>query len=226
MPSSNQKPAGVSVDALDRCVRRVPEPAVDAQRLVGHPTDHVHAEELGGGCLGGEVVALLAALGRRSHEPPAGGDVGLHVGEVGLDGLAVGDRSAERDALLGEGDRLVEGPLGQADHAVGERDAAVVEEAQRHLEPLTDLAEAAGPGHPHLVEPEPRVPGPVEAHRALGGVDLEAGRVARDEERGEGVPGLAVVAGGDDQEEVGAVGERDEVLLAGEQPVVAVGHRT
>lgn len=62
----------------------------------------------------------------------------------------------------------------------------------------------------------------VEAHRALGGVDLEALGVAVDDEGRERVLRAAVVRGDDEQEVVGAVGEGDEVLLAAEPPAVAV----
>ena len=74
-----------------------------------------------------------------------------------------------------------------ADHALRQRNAAVVEEA---------AAPPPAPGRPrrggarrdlHAVVAQPCVAGAVEAHRRLGRVDLEAVRVARDEERREGV---------------------------------------
>ena len=67
-------------------------------------------------------------------EQPRRLDLGRHVGELGLDRLELRDRLAERAALLGVGERLVERALGEPDAHRGHADAADVEDVQELLE--------------------------------------------------------------------------------------------
>src|SRR5436305_14645532 len=133
--------AGVAEVALDVVLLGVAVAAVDLQRLVGDPLGHLGGEQLG---LGGfEGVALLVLLGpRRLPGEQAGGvELGRHVREVELDRLEVGEMGAELLALLRVGQRLLEGPLGDADRLGGDADAAAVEGGHGDLEAVSLLAE-------------------------------------------------------------------------------------
>ena len=66
------------------------------------------------------------------------------------------------------------------------------------------------------------MPGAVQAHRVLAEEDAESRRAAGDQECSQRVSRLPVVSGDDKNKTVGPVGEGDEVLLTGDQPVVAV----
>src|SRR4051794_26610917 len=86
----------VAVVALDGELLRVAVAAEDLDRLAALAARHLRREELR---LGARLrMGLAAVLQPRSaiHEQPCGVDLGRHVGELVLDRLELGDRTAER----------------------------------------------------------------------------------------------------------------------------------
>ena len=81
---------------------------MDAERLRWSPRAVLGREQLGHAGL--DVVALAGVLqpGRVDHQQVRGLDLGGHLGELERDRLVVGDRLAERLALLGVGDAELE----------------------------------------------------------------------------------------------------------------------
>ncbi len=69
---------------------------------------------------------------------PRGLDLGRHVGELELDRLVLGDRLAEGLALLAVAEGQLQGPLGDADAAGGDVDAAHLERVHHLHEALAD----------------------------------------------------------------------------------------
>src|SRR3954447_11057305 len=137
---ADQQQRRVAVDALDLVLLGVAVAAVDAQGLLGAEAAGLRGEELGHARL--EVRALAGVLHARGAdgEHPRGLELGGHVGELELDHLVLGDRLAERLALLGVLDRQLEGALGQADAAGGDVDAADLERVHHLREALVEAA--------------------------------------------------------------------------------------
>src|SRR3954470_2148608 len=116
-PLAYEQQRRVAVDALDLVLLGVAVAAVDAQRLLGAEAAGLAREQLGHAGL--EVRALAGVLQARGldRQHPRGLELRGHVGELELDHLVLGDRLAERLALLGVADRQLEGALRQADAA-------------------------------------------------------------------------------------------------------------
>ena len=84
---------------------------------------HLRREQLGHPGLEVAALAGLVALGGEQRQLAGGGELGGHVGEVVADRLVAPDRLAERLAVLG----VLQGVL--------ERGAADAEGPRRHLDP-------------------------------------------------------------------------------------------
>ena len=125
------------------------------------------------------AVSVNDSAARPSRARPVGEqarglDLGREVGDLRLDRLELGDRLAERLALLRVGDRLVERALGEADAHRGDADPAAVEDVEELLEAVAAAAEQVRLRHAAVLEGErPRVGG-VPAHLAVGLADLVA----------------------------------------------------
>ena len=90
-----------------------------------------------------------------------------HVGALERDRLVAADRAAERLALARVRDRRVEASLREPDRERGDRDAALVENAQEGLEALAARAEQVVLGNAATVEDELVRVGRVPAHLAV-----------------------------------------------------------
>ncbi len=83
---------------------------------------------------------VLEARGAQRQQPGRV-DLGRHVGELELDRLVLGDRLAERPALLRVGERVLERGARDAERLGRDADPAAVERRHRDLEAAADLAE-------------------------------------------------------------------------------------
>src|SRR5581483_6470365 len=142
---ADQEQRRVAVEALDLVLLRVAVAAVDAEGLLDDLLARLRGEELRHPRL--EVGALARVLHARrlEREHPRRLDLRRHVGELELDRLVLGDRLAERLALLAVAERQLERALGDADAAGGDVDAP-------DLERVHHLAEALA--EPPLLAPE------------------------------------------------------------------------
>ena len=102
-------------------------------------------------------------------------DAALHLGELELDRLDLGDRLAERVALLRVAHGLVERRAHHAERLGRDADAAGVEHAHRDLEALALGAQALFHRHPQVLERERDRVGAAQAHLVLGLADHEPG---------------------------------------------------
>src|ERR1700684_2599186 len=117
---ADQQQRRVAVDALDLVLLRVTVAAMDPQAFLGAEATGLGGEQLRHPRL--QVGALAGVLHRRraAHEQPRRVDLRRHVGELELDRLVLGDRLAERLALLGVFERQLERALGEAGGARGD----------------------------------------------------------------------------------------------------------
>src|SRR3954453_20361349 len=100
---------GVAVEAAHGVLLDVAVAALDLHRLLGGAHREPARLELGLRGVEVEVPTGVLQQPRLVDEHPARLDLRAHVGELGLDGLELGDHLAERLALLRAGGRLVEG---------------------------------------------------------------------------------------------------------------------
>ena len=178
--------AQVAHDLLDAVVVQVAVAAVQLQRLVRDAESGVGRESLRHGALHRGIRSLLVEGVRGiPHQRPRRVQLGRHVGEREDDGLLLGERLAERVALVHVAQCPVERELRAAERAGGDVDAAAVEAGHRDLEALAQDAEQSGCRHPHLVEDHLARRLGVPAHLLLVGAEREAGGIAGHEERGD-----------------------------------------
>src|SRR4051794_16421881 len=148
----------VPVEAADRVLLDVAVAAVDLDGLVGRAYGQAARLELGLRRRQPERAAAVLEHGGLVDEQPRGLDLGRHVGELGLDRLIFGDRLAERLALLGVRERLVERPLRQPDAHRGHADPPAVERLEELLEAHAGRPEQVLLRHARAIERErPRV---------------------------------------------------------------------
>src|SRR6185437_4978630 len=135
-PLADQQQRRVAIDALDLVLLGVAVATVDAQALLGAEAARLRGEQLRHAGL--HVRALAGVLHRcgTAHEQPRGVDLGGHVGELELDRLVLGDRLAERLALLGVFHGQLERALGEPHAARRDVDPAEVERVHHLHEAL------------------------------------------------------------------------------------------
>jgi hypothetical protein len=132
-----------------------------------------------------EVGALAGVLHARGlqRQQPRGLDLGGHVGELELDRLVLGDRLAERLALLRVAEPELERALGDADAAGGDVDPADLERVHHLREALVEPGLLAAEDHlggaAVAVEHELGRLDALVAHLLDLGRDVEAGVLAR-----------------------------------------------
>src|SRR6476646_6102382 len=135
---ADQQQRRVAVEALDLVLLRVAVAAVDAEALLDALLAGLRGEQLRHPGL--EVGALASVLHPRrlAGQQARRLDLGRHVGELELDRLVLGDRLAEGLALLAVAEGQLERPLGDADAAGGDVDAADLERVHHLHEALAD----------------------------------------------------------------------------------------
>ncbi len=166
---------------------------------------------------------LLAC--RLVHEQSRRLDLGDHVRELALDRLELRDRLAERAALLGVLQRLIERPLREAHAHRGDADAPDVEDVQELLEPRPARPQQVLRGDAAIGERQRARVARVPAHLAVGLALLVAGRAVGDDQVGNLLCAAGLFAGdGRDAHHTGDLraGVGDELLRAINHPFAAV----
>ena len=177
-------------------------------------------------------------LHRRRALVEQGGDVEAHqvrgmqlhgaFGQREGDALVLGDRLAERLALLGVVERLLERPAAVAD---GTR--RIVDPPQRHAvqrgrEALVQLADELPRLDPHVLEPQLGLVAADMAEQLDDALDLEARRRGRHQEGRDAALARRRALGIGDGEDDAVVRDRRvrrPDLAPGQPPGIAVGHR-
>jgi hypothetical protein len=117
------------------------------------------------------------------HELARRLDLRRHPGEAELHRLVLEDRLAEGDALLGVGERGVEGGAGHADGLGADADAAAFEAGEGDLQALAFVAEQVVGGDAAVLEGDLRRVAGVLAELRLDAGDAVAGRRRRTRRR-------------------------------------------
>src|SRR5215210_4473886 len=135
---ADQEQWRVAVDALDLILLRVAVAAVDAKRFLGIRAGGLGGEELRHPRL--DVRALARVLHARGlqGEQPGRFEPRSHLGELERDRLVLGDRLAERLALLRVAQGQLERALGDADAASSHVHATQLERVHHLPETLAD----------------------------------------------------------------------------------------
>src|SRR6516225_427125 len=140
----------VAHHALDREVVHVAVAAEQLYRVGGHRHGHVGGQALARRGEERQVIDPLSGHGplgpgrRRVGELAGRLELHRHVGDHELQALEFRDRPAELLALPDVPERVVQGALGDAEGLRGDRDASVVQGAQRDLEAFPFLADQPG----------------------------------------------------------------------------------
>src|SRR4029079_6701396 len=137
-------------------------------------------------------------------------DARRHVGELPLDHPEARDRLAELSAVARVVERDRETLLGRADRAGTELEAADVEDVERDLVALADLAEDGVGGHLDVLEDQLARRRAADAELLLLRPGRKPLRRLLDDERGE----VLAVDLREDREDVREAGIRDELLRA------------
>ena len=145
-----------------------------------------------------------------------------HLAELVLDGAEAGDRHAELLARAPRTSPLRRSPPGRRPSTCAELEAAEVEDVERDLVALADLAEHVLGRHLDVLEDHRRRRRAVQAHLVLLLAAAHAGPGALDDEGGE----VLAVDLGEDDEEVGEAAVGDPHLLARQhEAAVGLPHR-
>ena len=149
----------------------------------------------------------------------------MHVSQLELGVLELGDAPAELDALLGVLDGLLDGSLGQTQGLGGNTDTAAVQGLHGDTEALALLAQQAVLGDNAVLHNQLTGGGALDAHLLLVLAHGEAGVGALHDEGGDLLLLAAALVGGNagdgkDHEHVGVAGVGDEDLGAVEDPVL------
>ena len=163
VPGADPVEAHVAPDALDAVLLHVAGAAVDLDALVGDLDGDARGVQLGHRDLAHGVLAVLEAPGRRVDHLARRLDLRRHLGELVADDLEVADRAAERVALLGVLERLLEAPLGAGDAARRADQPLALELPHDVVEALALLAQDRVGRHAHVLERQQRRVGGVHA---------------------------------------------------------------
>src|SRR5690606_9425082 len=99
-------------------VGHITRTAVNLHRTVGHPATHLGSEQLAARGLGRNILAFVTTTSRIDDHGTGSVDLGLAIGQHGLDQLEFGDSLAELLPLHGVVQRIVQHALGHP-HADG-----------------------------------------------------------------------------------------------------------
>ncbi|KAI1698542.1 hypothetical protein Ddc_19062 [Ditylenchus destructor] len=209
---------------LHRMVLRHAHIAVDLHRAISDGETALADEELAGRGLPLERIAGIGAHGRVQHHAFAGEELGLHVRQHVLNRLEARDRSAELLPLAGIGDGHPMHLARDADHR--RRVQQPVQVDARHAQPQAGAkaADHVGDRDADLVEMDVGVD-VLARHGHVARIDAHARCVELDEDRGDALGTRFGIrhAHHDGDVREGAAG--DEVLLAGDDQLLAVALR-
>ena len=155
----------------------------------------------------------------------------MHIGDLELGVLELGDAATELDTLMGVLDDLFHGAFAQAQGLRGNTDAAAVQGSHGDIEALALLAQQTVCGDAAVLHDQLTGGRTADAHLLFVLADREAGVGALHDESGDllaglfGIPLIGDDAGnGDDDKYIGKAGVGDEDLGAVEHPVIAIQH--
>src|SRR5437773_3891577 len=173
----------VAVVALDRILLHVAVAAVHLDRLMRHPGRRLAAVELGHRRLARERLARVLEPGGALDQEPRALDAALHLGQLELDRLNLGQRLSERLALLRVLHGFREGGGHHPQRLGRHADPPHVEGAERDPEPVPLGAEPVLDRHLQVVERERHGVRAAQPHLVLGPADDQARRATPDDER-------------------------------------------
>src|SRR5215217_5390971 len=144
---ADQEQRRVAVEPLDLVLLGVAVAAVDPEGVLDDLLAGLRGEELGHAGLEVGALARVLHAGGLERQQPRRLDLRGHVGELELDGLVLGDRLAERLALLAVAQAELQRALGDADAARGDVDAADLERVHHLAEALAQTGVLAAEDH-------------------------------------------------------------------------------
>src|SRR5690606_10185645 len=219
--------AHVAVEPLDGVLADVTGAAMDLHAAVGYPAAHFGGEHLGAGGLGADVAAFVTLARGIQHHAAGGIDLGLAVGQHGLDQLEVRNPLAELLAL----DRIAQGGIqhapGGADPQGGGMPPALVQYLHGRLETDAFLAaDQVGGRHADVVKDDVGGMRTFLAHLLVRLADGQPGSAALDDEGADATSAADLGVGArHDGEDAGVRSVGDEALGAVEHVEVAIAHR-
>src|ERR1039458_4784117 len=232
--------AGIAVRALRRILLHVAVSGVDLQHVVHHHVQHLRGPHFEDGALHRVLLdALLdfarGSLGARIHigeggidhaDGPvdhglAGVNSGGGFGQLLLDQAEFGDGLAERLALLGVADAVLEAVARPPHTSRTQLEAPDVQNVKRDMVPLANLAQQVL--HRHLAIGQNQGAGgrAADAQLMLFGANRETRRLAFDQEGRK----LLAIHLGEYREQIGEAAVGDPHLLAVEDVVLPVGRK-
>ena len=149
-------------------------------------------------------------------------DAGRALGQLLLDQAELADGFAERLALLRVADRICQRILRATDARRSQLEAADVQDVERDVVALADLAQQVSDRHLAVGEDQRAGGRAANAELVLLRAHGKARRVALDQEGGE----LFAVDLGEDREQIGKAAVGDPHLLAVQDVVLSVGEST
>src|SRR4026209_1198302 len=144
----------IPIEARDRRLLHVAEPAVDLECRVRDAVRELSGEELRHRRLARERTPLVLEPGSFVHERAPGLDLGRHVGELEPDRRYERARLAQLLAVVCVREREIVCPLRQPDSQRGDRDAPAVEDLQELVEALAARSEQIVLGDRAVLERE------------------------------------------------------------------------
>ena len=169
-------------------------------------------------------INLLRILGESStiDEKLRSFNLRLHVSQLELRILELGNRTAELLSFLDVFHRLLESAFGNAESLSGNADTAAVERVHGNLEALALFAEQILLRNDAVLENQLSRGGTADAHLLFLGADAEAREILLHNESGDSARTLGLVGHGKNDVGVSLAAVRDEDLAAVEDIVVAL----
>src|SRR5215470_2260498 len=139
--------ASVAIGSFDRIFAAVAVAAVNLDGFVRHASGHLAGKQLGDRSLHRETGPRILFPCRAAGEQTSRVNFGSHVRKHELNRLKIGNRMAERLALLRVGKRRLECALGYAGGLRGNTDAAAIKRRERDLVALAFLPDPIPDGN-------------------------------------------------------------------------------
>ena len=216
---------GVAVSALHLHALEETGAAVDLHGVVGDLQCDVRGVHLRHGGFHAIGDMLLLQLRRRVDKEAGAAQLGGHVRQLERNGLLRSNGLAELDALLGIGQCVLKGALGDAQRLGGNADASAVQRRHGDLEAVALLAQQVLLGNLHIVEDQLRRGGGANAHLVVVVTELKALPALFHNEGGDAPCADVRRSDGENHIDVCLGGIGDEDLAAIEQVVIALVQR-